>query len=233
MRAAAAALALSLLAGAAWADDAKLAGPVAAKARVTFSFERKGVAVPKYRLTLNSDGTGTYEGDEVEFVSAAGASQPTDPQKFNRPISISHATSDKVFKLAGHLDHFNKTCASKAKNIADTGTKTLNYEGPDGTGSCTYNYSDNKEVQALTNIFLGITETLDQGRQLDHLHRYDRLGLDAAIAFLAQEVSEGHALEIGTIEPSLRSIATDSSVIARARSKASSLLTLIPENSAP
>ena len=232
MRSAAAVLALSLLAGAAWAEDTKPAGAGAAKAHVTFSFERKGVAVPKYRLTLNSDGTGTYEGEEVEFVSAAGASQPTDPHKFSRQISISHVTSDKVFKLAGQLNHFNKPCASKAKNIADTGTKILSYEGPDGTGSCTYNYSDNKDVQALTNIFLGITETLDQGRQLDHLHRYDRLGLDAAIAFLAQEVSEGRALEVGTIESSLRSIATDSSVIARARSKASSLLTLIPENSA-
>ena len=232
MKAAILGVALSLLAGAVWAQDAKPASASAAKAHVTFSFERKGVAVPKYRLSVNSDGTGTYEGEEVQYVSAGGVSAPMDPQKFDRPISISHATSEKVFKLAEQLDHFNKACASKAKNIADTGTKILSYEGPDGTGSCTYNYSDNKDVQALTNVFLGITETLDQGRQLDRLHRYDRLGLDPAIAFLAQEVSEGRALEIGTIEASLRSIATDSSVIARVRSKAGSLLTLIPENAA-
>jgi hypothetical protein len=200
-------------------------------AHVTFAFERKGVQVPKYKLTLNSDGTGTYEGQEVRYVTVGGTSVANGSQDFNRQISISHATADKVFKLAGQLDHFNKPCASKAKNIADTGTKILTYEGPDGTGSCTYNYADNKDVQALTNIMLGITETLDQGRQLDHLHRYDRLGLDSAIAFLAQEVSEGRALEVGTIEPSLRSIATDAAVMARVRSKASSLLMLIPDNS--
>ena len=46
-------------------------------------------------------------------------------------------------------------------------------------GSCVYNYSDNKNVALLTDTFLGIAFTLDEGRKLDFLHRYDRLGLDA------------------------------------------------------
>lgn len=227
------ALGLAVSGGVALAQEVKPVSAVTSKPSVTFSFERKGVAVPKYKLTLNSDGSGTYEGQEVQYVTVGGISAANGAHDFTRPISISHATSDKVFRLAGQLNHFNTTCPSKAKNIADTGTKILTYQGPDGTGSCTYNYSDSKDVQALTNIFLGITETLDQGRQLDHLHRYDRLGLDSAIAFLAQEVSDGRALEIGMIEPSLRAIATDGAVIARARSKASTLLTLIPDNAAP
>ena len=142
--------------------------------------------------------------------------------------SISPATAGRVFATARKLKHFNVTCASKAKNIADTGTKTLTYSGPDGSGSCTYNYTENKDVQALTEIIQGIAETMDQGRGLDHLHRFDRLGLDAAITFLAQEVSEGHALELGTIAASLRSIATDAEVMERVRMRASKLLALIP-----
>jgi hypothetical protein len=91
-----------------------------------------------------------------------------------------------------------------------------------------YNYSENKDVQSITEIFQGMAETMDEGRQLDHLHRFDRLGLDAAITFLAQEVSAGRALEVGTIAPSLRSIADDEDVIQRVRARARTLLALAP-----
>ena len=49
---------------------------------------------------------------------------------------------------------------------------------------------------------------------------------------LVDEVSEGRALEIGTIAKSLRSIASDTEVMARVRSRASTLLSQIPAASA-
>ena len=64
----------------------------------------------------------------------------------DRPITLSPATVAKIFKQARALDHFNVACDSKAKNIANTGKKTLSYVGADGQGSCVYNYSDNKNV---------------------------------------------------------------------------------------
>jgi hypothetical protein len=149
-------------------------------------------------------------------------------QPFRSQVNISPATADRIFALGQKLDRFNITCASKAKNIADTGIKTLSYTAPDGSGSCTYNFSENKDVESLTAIFQGMAETMDEGRQLDHLHRFDRLGLDAAITFLAQEVSAGHALEMGTIAESLRSIADDEDVIQRVRARARTLLALAP-----
>lgn len=130
--------------------------------------------------------------------------------------------------MGRQLNHFNINCSTKAKNIANTGTKVLSYSAPDGSGSCTYNYSDNKDVESLTETIQGIAETLDRGRELDHLHRFDRLGLDSAIIFLSQEVTEGHALELGTIVVSLRSIASDPELIERVRNRAGKLLALIP-----
>jgi hypothetical protein len=129
--------------------------------------------------------------------------------------------------MAAQLDHFNTVCASKAKNIADTGTKTITYAGPEGSGSCTYNYTEVKELASLTETFQGITETLDVGRQLDHLHRFDRLGLDAEMAYLKQEVTAGRALELQTIDETLRSIVQDADVMARVRARASAMLTQI------
>ena len=194
---------------------------------VSFAFERPGLQVPKFTMHIGEDGLGSYQGEEAPPTSPyPGVSSLTAP--IDRSFSISAATAHKIFALAHDLHNFNTACASKARNIADTGKKTLLYKGPDGEGSCTYNYSENKSVSQLTEIFLGISATMDTGRELDHLHRYDRLGLDAALASLAQQVSQGHALELGTIEATLRSIAADTDVMQRARTRADALLALVP-----
>ena len=195
-----------------------------------FDFDRPGLPVPKYSLTISADGSATYKGVAVPASSHIDSSLTAQPFAVpgNHAV-ISNATLRKVFSLAKSAKYFNTVCASKAKNIADTGTKTLTYTGPDGAGACTYNYTENNNVQALTEIFQGIAETMDEGRQLEYLQRYDRLGLDAAIAFLAQEVSEGHALELGTIAGTLRALAADEQVMQRVRLRASTLLGQIPD----
>jgi hypothetical protein len=191
-------------------------------------------------LTIRRDGSAVYAGEEQPPTagpvpdSRPGSSPASGspPQPFRSEVGISPATAGRIFKLARDLKYFNIACASKARNMADTGRKTLSYTGADSTtSSCTYNYSENKDVQALTDIFQGIAETMNEGRKLDYLHRYDRLGLDAEITYLAQEVTEGRALEVGTIAASLRSIAADAEVIERVRARANSLLALVPAGS--
>lgn len=213
------------------AQDATPAAKPVAEAVVTrqvlFTFDRKGVAVGHYRLVVHENGTGLYEGNEIPSATAYGRAADSTALPFKHVITISQATSGKIFSTAEKLNRFETQCASKLKNIADTGTKTLTYEGRDGTGSCTYNYSENKDVQGLTEIFQGIAETLDTGRKLDQLHRFDRLGLDSAMKFLTDEVSSGRALEIGTITKSLQSIAQDTDVMARVRNRATALLAQI------
>jgi hypothetical protein len=206
----------------------KYGPPVPDPAEISFAFERPGLSVPSYTMTISTI-AGRYEGTEVSQSERSSTTAPP-PQPFKQNFTISLATAHKIVALAHSLNNFNVECSSKAKNIADTGKKTLRYFGhPDPwQGSCTYNYTENKDVQALTLIFQGIAETMDQGRNLDFLRRFDRLGLDAAVTFLAQEVSEGRALELGTIAPSLRAIVEDAEVMQRVRTKAATLLAGIP-----
>jgi hypothetical protein len=187
------------------------------KAEVRFDFARTGLPVPKYALDVKEDGTGTY---------AAEDHSSSTPQQVNREFTLTHATTDKIFSLARYVHP--KACGTRAKNIADTGSKTLTYVTSTATSSCDYNYSDSKEIESLTDIFQGVAATLDQGRRLDFLHRFDRLGLDDAIAFLASEISAGRSIEVGIIEPTLRSIAADSEVMQRVRAKAAALLAAKP-----
>ncbi len=76
----------------------------------------------------------------------------------------------------------------------------------------------------LTDTFLAIAYTLDEGRKLEFLHRYDRLGLDEEMNFLTQEVQEGRALELGNISPTLAAIADDTAVIQRVGLRAAKML---------
>jgi len=197
-----------------------------ATAQVSFHFERPGVSVPKFTLTVDQAGNARYEADEVVVARGGAEADPPPTQHLDRTVTLSKATTDRVFATARALDWFNIACASKAKNIADTGAKTLRYTGDDGDGSCTYNYSQDKRVVELTDLFEGIAHTLDMGRKLDFQHRFDRLGLDASTATLVEDVDEGRAVEIGVITPTLRSLAQDSEVLQRVRQRAARLLQL-------
>jgi hypothetical protein len=209
-----------------FAQSANTPTTTAAKtqAEVSFQFERTGLAVPRYTLRLREDGMGNYQADQAEIPATATSMRGQAAQHIDRPINLSQATVAKVFKAARALNYFNVECESKAKNIANTGKKTLSYTGADNSGSCTYNYSENKTVDTLTDIFFGIASTLDEGRRLEFLHRYDRLGLDAEMISFAQEVDAGRALELGTISPTLASIADDTALIQRVRLKAQKML---------
>jgi hypothetical protein len=200
------------------------AAPAKAQAEVSFQFDRTGLPVPRFTLRIREDGTGSYQADQVEIPATATAMRGQAAQHIDRPIQLSRPTVAKIFKEAKALNHFNIECASKAKNIADTGKKTLTYTGADGSGSCTYNYSESKNVDTLTTIFLGIAFTLDEGRRLEFLHRYDRLGLDAEMISLTQEADAGRALEFGTISPTLAAIADDTAIIQRVRLRATKML---------
>jgi hypothetical protein len=180
--------------------------PAPTAPHVTFAFHREGVPVPNYEITLYQDGAGLYRGTEIPHVEGQGVATDLPPHPFERPIEVSSATATRVFTLAHQLDAFNKPCNSKAKNLADTGAKTLTYTGPDASGSCTFNYPIDKNVQALADTFQGIAETLD----------------------LADEVAEGRSVEIGTIAPTLHSIADDPQVMDRVRARANTLLASVP-----
>jgi hypothetical protein len=202
--------------------------PVTAAAKtpadVSFQFERTGLPVPRFTLRLREDGTGKYEADQAEIPATPNSMRGQAAQHIDRPINLTSATVVKIFKAARSLNHFNIECASKLKNIADTGKKTLTYTGADGSGSCVYNYSEIKPVDMLTNELLAIAYTIDEGRRLEFLHRYDRLGLDAEMISFGQEYDAGRALELGTITPALAAIAGDTALIQRVRLKAQKML---------
>jgi hypothetical protein len=212
------------------AGPANSAGASAVSSEVSFQFERAGLAVPKYAIVLHEDGTGTYFAEFAPVSTGGGAmGVSTATKPLSQPLRISSPTTQMIFSAARALDRFNIPCESKAKNIADTGKKTLSYTGADGQGSCVYNYSENKSIAQLTDTFQAISQTMDEGRKLEFLHRFDRLGLYSEMDVLSHEVEEKRVLELGNIAPALRSIVADEALMQKVRERAAHLLAAAQE----
>jgi hypothetical protein len=192
------------------------------QAAVEFQYENAKQQLAKYVILVREDGTG-------HFHAAAGEVSPDDiaalPQPAqDRDIHISKAATERIFTIARQKKFFAMDCESGAANIAFQGKKTLRYAGPGGTGSCSYNYSKDAQIQWLTREFEGTASTLDEGRKLAVQHEHGRLSLDAELETLETLVHNGQAVELTNIAPTLREIAGDEAVLQRAQKRARQLL---------
>ena len=137
----------------------------------------------------------------------------------DRDIQVSAGFAGRVFAAAERHNWFNEPCESHLK-VAFQGWKMLTYTGPQGHGSCTFNYSKDKEIQTLGDSLEAVAETILEGARLELLLQHDRLGLDAEMEFLTEAVGDGRAQQVCAIREILERLAQDDSVLERVRKRA-------------
>jgi hypothetical protein len=197
------------------------ADPVASTVSVvTFAYENAALVPSQYRLTIREDGSGSYESsDGIAIGPDAGQGKP-----FLQAISVTQPLLANIFATARSQKFFAIRCEiSKNEKIAFQGSKTLTYDGPDGKGSCIFNYSQNKQIQQIGEDLQSIASTIEAGHRLALQHQHDRLSLDAELGWLLQSVKDGHSIEIHNIRAILDEIAADPGVMNRARQRATLL----------
>ncbi len=197
---------------------------------VTYDQVFPGAKPAHFAVAVESDGRASYRSDEI----GPGAPETATGDPYLLQFVISDATRTRIFNLAAEANYFRGNFNYTKNRIANTGTKTLTYsEGPavafgkptTGVRSSTvYNYSENRAVQELTAIFQEISQTLELGRQLSYLQRFDKLGLDAELKSAEQMAHEGQLLEVQAIAPTLKAVADDTAVMHIARQRAEALL---------
>jgi hypothetical protein len=212
-----------LPAGLAWVLCA--AAQAQSPATVTFRFEDQRMQPAKYTITVHEDGTG-------HFHAEAGPSSPDDTaalpsQGQDRAIQVTAPTTQRIFATARAKKFFAIACDAGDGHLAFTGKKELSYDGSDGHGGCTYNYSKDPKIDALTTEMQGIAATLEAGRRLEIEHEHGRLSLDAELETLEGMVQNGQALELENIAPQLLDIVKDDSVMQRAQKRARHLLAIV------
>ncbi len=217
-------VAVAIAVGAAGLSAQGANGPQAAGAQVGFAYENKQLQPAKYSFLIDESGSGHFHSQPGEPPPPDTASYQMLADAQDRQVQLSKPVVDQVFSTARAEKFFAIKCEDGKDKIAFQGTKQLSYQGPDGSGSCTYNWSKSAAIQKLTVMFESIAFTLEEGRRLAVEHKHDRLALDQELGVLLDAVKEGRALEVQSIQPVLQEIAEDDSVLERARMRAKKLL---------
>jgi hypothetical protein len=196
-------------------------------AQLRFTYENAKLEPHKYVLAVGEDGSGNYHSEgSVSSIDGQNMSSGS----LDRPIHVSKALRESMFAAARKSKFFAKACEDGGKNIAFQGTKTLEYTGPDGQGSCIYNWSKDSQIGKLTDQFQAIAAALDEGSKLQRQYDHGRLSLDSEMEILDQMVRDKRAIEIENIAPLLQTLAGDEAVLQRVQRRAKTLLEAVPSD---
>jgi hypothetical protein len=168
-------------------------------------------------MTISANGATIYS-------SSNPAKTGDDVDEYKTEFTMSPARRDKLFRYAKEANFFDGDFTFKKHVVASTGKKTLTYSDPARHFSTSYDYSVHKAIQEITNILAGISNTIEHGRKLAFLRRFDKLGLEDELKAM-ENAAEGHNLaELQIIAPTLDSIASDRTILNIARQRAQKLL---------
>jgi hypothetical protein len=184
-------------------------------------FSNPGLTPSQWTLEFRSDGNG-------HFHSVRGAAVPQDfkvlePPNIDRDIQVTAKFAEHAFQVAHRHKLFNSGCESHLK-VAFQGTKKLTYTGPEGEGSCEFNYSRDAEIQSLGDSLVAVATTLIEGARLEALLQHDPLGLDQEIQNVQEAAGDGRAQQICSIRDILERLSEDPAVMERVRKRARALL---------
>ena len=190
-------------------------------ATVVTDFTNPAANPSHWILTLHKDGSGHFSSERGN--PPATEAQQSDVPNVDRDLRVSAEFADHVFQTARQHRWFNQECDSRLK-VAFQGWKKLSYAGPEGRGSCTFNYSKDKDIQTLGDQLSAVAETLLAGARLENLWQHDPLGLDRETEYLLDAAKDGRIQQIGAIKEILERLEQDPGVLDRVRKRARMLL---------
>jgi hypothetical protein len=197
------------------------AGHNDAGATFRVDFSNPGLAPSQWTLELRPDGSG-------HFRSERGTTAPRDNKtmevpNINRDVQVNPKFAEHAFQVALRHRLFTSGCESHQK-VAFQGLKKLTYNGPEGEGSCEFNYAKDTEIQALGDSMVAVATTIIEGARLETLLQHDPLGLDQEIQSVQEAAGDGRAQQICSIRDILERLSQDPAVMERVRKKARALL---------
>ena len=196
-----------------------------AGAVLAFHFESASSALPSFTLTVQPEGTARYEASYPPEASRPNPySVPMAPAAPTRE-TVATAVTPKHAAMLFLWAQAASGCGSKAKHVANLGVKTVTYRPASGSPTtCTFNYTEDKNLQMLAETVQGIAMTLDAGRRMAQQLKYDHLALDREMELLVEQVKDGRAADVEVIAPTLHAIVDDAEVLERVRASAAKLL---------
>jgi hypothetical protein len=207
------------LAAPSWGQSAAASGATGAVFQADFS--NPGLIPAHWTLTLHRDGSGHFR--SVRGNAPAGDDPGIQAPDVDRDLDVSAEFATRVFETALRHNFFNEDCESHVK-VAFQGLKKLSYNGPEGQGSCEFNYTKVNEIQSLSDSLIAVVGMILEGARLETLLKHDPLGLDQEMNYLVQAARDGRLQQLRTIRSILEQLADDPTVMERVRKRAKQLL---------
>lgn len=198
------------------------ANPAQNPAIPTITYDRLWAEYTPQDVNITVEQTG-----RARYVSTNPLKSPDERQTnpdYTLEFTMSERTRQKLFRDAKEANYFHGDFSYKKHPVASTGKKTLTYADQGRHYETTFDYSDNKAIAEINDIFQGISYALEHGRKLQFLHRFDRLGLEDELKGMEETAETENLQEMQLIAPTLKSIADDSAVLNIARNRARRLL---------
>lgn len=193
--------------------------PDQASATPSITFERVWEDFTPQSVTIT-----VFANGATKYSSRTPGKNADEADDYQTEFTMSRDRCDKLFRYAKEADYFQGDFTFKKHAVASTGKKTLTYADASRHFNTTYDYSEHKAIQEITSIFMGLSNTIEHGRKLQFLRRFDKLGLEAELKVMEDAAESHNLVEMQLIAPTLESIAEDHSILNIARQRAHRLL---------
>lgn len=180
-------------------------------ARIVYTRTLAG-SIPEYlAVTVNSDGSGTYEGRSLK------EKQPP------RPLKLSTATTEQIFALATALDDFRVPLESH-KRVADLGLKTFTFVQGSEKHEVEFNYTTKATARDLTDLFERIAGVEEHMDALQYQVKYDPLSLPRELLQIQIDLQHNALADPELMVPELEEIANNPRLLHIAQVRAQDIL---------
>ncbi len=196
-------------------------------------YSNPGLTPSHWILTLHPDGSGHFHSDRrnATAAGAAGGSQESATENstgihlpdVDRDVKVSASFAANVFQTVRQHHLLNTDCDSHLK-VAFQGWKKLSYSGPEGTGSCEFNYAKDKDIETLGDSLIAVSGTILEGVRMEMLLQHDRLGLNSEMDYVEEASKDGRLQQLVAIRGILERVADDPNVMVRVRRRARALM---------
>jgi hypothetical protein len=178
-------------------------------ARITFRRVFKSSTPELIEITVSEDSdTATYEIRQLD----------DDPG--SSPFAVSAPLRNRMFALAGQLNHFQSLDLDVHRKIASLGEKTFRWEQGATVYETKFNYTLNSAATQLLQIFEGLARQQEHAEILSRRMKYDRLGINDALMQCEADFNRGMLPEPQSLLPLLDQIGADSHIVDIARQRA-------------
>ncbi len=185
-------------------------------------YSNPNLAPAQWTLVMWPDGRAHFHAERGTAKDPDKDQASMEPAVIDRDVQVSGEFAGRMFAMIEQHPPQAGQCENRSK-VAFQGLKTLQFRGPDGEQSCTFNYAKERVVGEVADELVSVAATLIEGERLRMIWQHDPLGLDKQIQFMMEAAADGRLQQICTIRETLAQLAADPGVMERVRKRAGKL----------